>query len=144
LIIACNFFRKALPFMEEAAICLERSAGFQRSTNSRGQPGRHDNINGNSISQCIPKPHTGGLIFDFLPISGKNEEGRDQSNRKTDKDGCPGSKTPGHLILDYIHCNTVNPAQDNAKKNANEHLYFCVGILLLSCQPETDRVIEAE
>lgn len=68
LIIACNFFRKALRFMQQAAICLERSAGFKRSTCSRRHPGSHNNIYCNSISQCVPKSHTSRLVLHLLPV----------------------------------------------------------------------------
>jgi hypothetical protein len=68
LIIAYNFSRKALRFMKQAAICMKCPAGFRGLTDRRRQPGSHDNIYGNSISQRIPKPHTGRLVFHLLPV----------------------------------------------------------------------------
>jgi hypothetical protein len=125
--------KQAQQFMQQAAICLMCLAGFQYSTGSKGQPGTYDNIHSNSISDCVPKSHTGGLILHFLPVSGKDEEGRGQSNPKADKNDSEASKTPGSLILNNIYRHAINPAQDNAHENTDEYLYFGIGILLLGC-----------
>jgi hypothetical protein len=104
---------------------------FPGSTDGTGNPGIHEHICGNSIRQRIPESHTRRLVFDFLPVPRKNEEGYNQSDPQADKNGRPGSETPGSLILNHIDRNAIDPMQESTKKNPDEHLYFGAGIFLL-------------
>jgi len=119
-------------------------AAFSGSTSGSRQPGTHDHVHGNSISHCVPHPHAGGLVLHFLPVPRKDKEGRDQSHAQADQDAGPGPEAPGGLIPNHVNRNAIDPAQDHAQENANEHLYLGIGILLLRDQSEANGIIETE
>jgi len=99
------------------------------STRSGWQPAADDDVNGNTIRHRVPESHAGGLIFDLLPVSGKHKERYPQSNRKPYQDAGEGSKTPGTIIPDHVHCDAVDPSQNDSQQNADEHLVLA----LVSC-----------
>ena len=103
-------------------------------TGSWRQEGAQNTVRGDAISDGIPKAHTGGLILYLLPVAGEYEERCQQRDPHSNHDIEPGTETPGGIILDYVYRHTIDPTQQNAKKNTYKHLPLRACILLLGCK----------
>lgn len=107
-------------------------------------PRTDEGVDRNAVCKRVPKPHTGRLVFDLLPVARKYEDRHDQRGDKAGKDRRPRAEVPRIASAGNFHGDGVHPAQDHASEHAEEDLHFRVGVILLGGEFESDRVVEDE